>query len=57
VNIDYQEAYNIHSAPTMIILNEKRDIIMNKLIPIKSIIPFLDDYEKRMAEQSNKDKK
>lgn len=47
VNIDYQEAYNIHSAPTMIILNEKRDIIMNKLIPIKSILQFLDDYEKK----------
>ncbi len=57
VNIDYQEAYNIHSAPTMIILNEKRDIIMNKLIPIKSIIPFLDDYEKRMAAQSDKEQK
>lgn len=47
VNIDYQEAYNIHSAPTMIILNENRDIIMNKLIPIKSILQFLDDYEKK----------
>lgn len=47
VNIDYQEAYNIHSAPTMIILNEKRDIIMNKLIPIKSILQFLDEYEKK----------
>ena len=47
VNIDYQEAYNVHSAPTMIILNEKRDIIMNKLIPIKSILQFLDEYEKK----------
>ena len=47
VNIDYQEAYNVHGAPTMIILNEKRDIIMNKLIPISSILSFLDNYEKR----------
>ena len=47
VNIDYQEAYNVHSAPTMIILNEKRDIIMNKLIPIGSLLDFLDEYEKR----------
>ena len=47
VNIDYQEAYNVHGAPTMIILNEKRDIIMNKLIPISSLLSFLDNYEKR----------
>lgn len=47
VNIDYQEAYNIHGAPTMIILNEKRDIIMNKVIPIKSLLRFLEDYEKK----------
>ena len=49
VNIDYQEAYNVHGAPTMIILNEKRDIIMNKVIPINSILAFLDGYEKRQA--------
>ena len=49
VNIDYQEAYNVHGAPTMIILNEKRDIIMNKVIPINSILSFLDGYEKRQA--------
>ena len=47
VNIDYQEAYNIHSAPTMIILDEKRDIIMNKVIPVKSLLKFLDDHEKK----------
>lgn len=47
VNIDYQEAYNIHGAPTMIILNEQRDIIMNKVIPIKSLLKFLEDYEKK----------
>ena len=47
VNIDYQEAYNVHGAPTMIILNERREIIMNKVLPIKSIIPFLNEYEKR----------
>lgn len=47
VNIDYQEAYNVHGAPTMIILNEKRDIIMNKVLPAKSLMQFLDNYEKR----------
>ena len=46
VNVDYQEAYNVHGAPTMIILNEKRDIIMNKVLPIKNILQFLDNYEK-----------
>ena len=47
VNIDYQEAYNVHGAPTMIILNRKRDIIMNKVIAIKNLMGFLDDYEKK----------
>ncbi|MCQ2295252.1 MAG: DUF5106 domain-containing protein [Bacteroidales bacterium] len=47
VNIDYQEAYNVHGAPTMIILNEERRIIMNKVIPTKSILPFLERYEKQ----------
>lgn len=45
VNIDYQEAYNVHGAPTMIILNEERRIIMNKVIPTSSILPFLKQYE------------
>ena len=48
VNIDYQEAYNVHGAPTMIILNERRDIIMNKTLPVKSILPFLDNYERKI---------
>lgn len=48
VNIDYQEAYNVHGAPTMIILNERRDIIMNKVIPIKSLLRFLEEYEKKV---------
>lgn len=49
VNIDYQAAYNVHSTPTMIILNENRDIIMNKTIPTDQINKFLDEYEKRHA--------
>lgn len=49
VNIDYQEAYNVHGAPTMIILNERRDIIMNKVLPVKSLMQFFDEYEKRTA--------
>ena len=47
VNIDYQEAYNVHGAPTMIILDEKRNIIMNKVIPIKSLLRFLEDHDKK----------
>lgn len=46
VNIDYQEAYNVHGAPTMIILNAERRIIMNKVLPTSSILPFLERYEK-----------
>jgi len=53
VNIDYQEAYNIHGAPTMIILDEHRDIIMNKVLPIKSLLQFLDNYEKRNKNKNN----
>lgn len=30
--------------PTMIILNEERRIIMNKVLPTKSILPFLKRY-------------
>lgn len=47
VNIDYQEAYNVHGAPTMVILNERRDIIMNKVLPAKNLLRFLDEYEKK----------
>lgn len=54
VNIDYQEAYNIHGAPTMIILNADRQIIMNKTLPTKSILPFIRDYEKKHPEQANR---
>lgn len=46
VNIDYQEAYNVHGAPTMIILNERRDIIMNKVLPVKDLMHWLDTYER-----------
>ncbi len=52
VNIDYQEAYNVHGAPTMIILNEERRIIMNKVIATKEILPFLERYEKQRRTQS-----
>lgn len=44
VNLDYQEAYNVHGTPTMIILNEDRHIIMNKVLPTRSILPFLTRY-------------
>lgn len=49
VNIDYQEAYNVHGAPTMIILNEERRIIMNKVLTTAGIMDFLDRYEKSHA--------
>lgn len=51
VNIDYQEAYNVHGAPTMIILNWRRDIIMNKVLPAKNIMAFLDEYERKVKSE------
>ena len=55
VNIDYQEAYNVHGAPTMIILNADRQIIMNKTIPAASLIPFIEQYEKQHPEQKDRE--
>ncbi|MBQ2508492.1 MAG: DUF5106 domain-containing protein [Bacteroidales bacterium] len=54
VNVDYQAAYNVHSAPTMIILDCDREIILNKSIQSTSIIPFLDQYEKQHPEKATK---
>lgn len=54
VNIDYQEAYNVHGAPTMILLNADRQIIMNKTLPTKSVLPFIERYEKEHPEQANR---
>ena len=53
VNIDYQVAYNVHGAPTMIILNEERRIIMNKVLATKEILPFLKRYEENRAKKKN----
>ena len=54
VNIDYQEAYNVHGAPTMIILNADRQIIMNKTLTTKNVLPFIEKYEKKHPEQANR---
>ena len=48
VNIDYQVAYNVHGAPTMIILDEHRRIIMNKVLPTNQILPFLKRHEEKL---------
>ena len=55
VNIDYQEAYNVHGAPTMIILNADRQIILNKSIPAASLIPFIEQYERQHPEQKDRE--
>ena len=52
VNIDYQEAYNVHGAPTMIILNEERRIIMNKRIAASQLLDFFARYEKSQQSQN-----
>ena len=54
VNIDYQEAYNVHGAPTMILLNADRQIIMNKTLATKNVLPFIEQYEKKHPEQANR---
>ena len=54
VNIDYQAAYNVHGAPTMILLNADREIIMNKTLPTANILPFIEQYEKDHPEQANR---
>ncbi len=48
-NVDYLEVYNIYEAgnPAMFILNEKREIILNRRIEMNSIPEFLEQYEKR----------
>ena len=47
-NVDYLSVYNIHETgnPSMFILNEKREIILNKRIEISKIPEFLQQYEK-----------
>ncbi len=54
VNVDYQEAYNVHGAPTMILLNADRQIIMNKTLTTKMVLPFIENYEKSHPEQANR---
>lgn len=54
VNVDYQAAYNVHGAPTMIILDCDRNIILNKTIQTNSILPFLDQYESQYPEKATK---
>ncbi len=54
VNIDYQEAYNVHGAPTMILLNADRQIIMNKNLQTSAVLPFIEQYEKDHPEQANR---
>ena len=55
VNVDYQVEYNVHGAPTMVILNADREIIMNKTLPASSILPFIEQYEKDHPEQANRE--
>lgn len=54
VNVDYQAAYNVHGAPTMIILDCDRQIILNKTIQTNSILPFLDQYEKQYPDKATR---
>jgi len=57
-NVDYMEAYNIYEfgTPQMYILNEKREIILNKRITVSDIPDFLRQYEKIEAYKANKNR-
>ncbi|MBO4645861.1 MAG: DUF5106 domain-containing protein [Bacteroidales bacterium] len=48
-NVDYLDAYNIYESgnPSMFIINEKKEIILNRRIEMNSIPEFLEQYEKR----------
>lgn len=54
VNIDYQEAYNVHGAPTMILLDADRRIIMNKTLSTNTVLPFIELYEQLHPEQADR---
>ncbi|MEG1556639.1 MAG: DUF5106 domain-containing protein, partial [Bacteroidales bacterium] len=58
-NVDYLETYNIYESgnPTMFILNEKREIILNKRIDMFSIPEFLQQYEKIEANKRARENK
>lgn len=45
-NVDYMDAYAIVGNPTMFILNDRREIILNKRIDMEMIPEFLRQYEK-----------
>lgn len=48
-NIDYLEAFNIYESgnPSMFIMNERHEIILNRRIEMNTIPEFLRQYEKR----------
>jgi len=51
-NVDWKEAYNVVTNPQFFIINQDKNIILNRNIP-KDLIPrFLEDYEKIEAEKA-----
>lgn len=55
-NLDYLEYFNIYETgnPTMFILNDKHEIILNKRIAMSSVPQFLEEYEKLETEKQRK---
>lgn len=55
-NIDYLEAYNIYETgnPTMFILDEKRNIILNRRIDAENIPFFLEQHEMMVRKRAEK---
>jgi len=50
-NIDWEKAYHITSNPKFYIINQNKEIILNRDIPKHLIPQFLEDHERREAEK------
>jgi thioredoxin-related protein len=51
-NVDWKEAYHIHTNPQLYIINQEHTIILNKNITKAMIPKFLEEYEKIEAEKA-----
>jgi len=56
-NIDWKEAYHISSNPQFYIINQDKNIILNRSIPKNMIPRFLEDYERIEAEKARQKNK
>jgi len=50
-NVDWTKAYHINTNPQFYIINQNKEIILNRIIPKHLIPQFLMDYERKEAEK------